>query len=73
MSNLGGDNKQQNTPAEIYANMRNKALEEAAEQALACMNPTPPIEPAYVHFDAANNMAKKIASSIRALKTPEPT
>ena len=30
MDNLGGDNKQQNTPAEIYANIRNKALEEVA-------------------------------------------
>ena len=31
MDNLGGDNKMQNTPAEIYANVRNKALDEAAQ------------------------------------------
>ena len=27
---LGGDNKMQNSPAEIYANVRNRALDEAA-------------------------------------------
>ena len=30
MSDLGGDNRMQATPVEIYANVRNKALEEAA-------------------------------------------
>lgn len=29
---LGGDNKQQNTPAEIYASVRNNALEDAAKE-----------------------------------------
>ncbi len=32
MDNLGGDNKQQNSPAEIYANVRDRALEEAAKE-----------------------------------------
>ena len=30
MNELGGDNKMQNSPAEIYANVRNRALDEAA-------------------------------------------
>ena len=30
MNELGGDNKMQNTPSEIYANVHDKALEEAA-------------------------------------------
>ena len=30
MDTLGGDNKQQNTPAEIYATIRDNAIEDAA-------------------------------------------
>ena len=30
LNSLGGDNKMQNSPAEIYANVRNRALDEAA-------------------------------------------
>jgi hypothetical protein len=56
MDRHGGDNRQQNTPAEIYANVRDKALEEAA---VICE--TAPDRLRNSTFDGA-------AAAIRALK-----
>lgn len=67
MDNLGGDNQQQSTPAEIYANVRNKALEEAA---LVCE--ARKLDSDYTREDqVVNTECDSCASEIRALKTEE--
>lgn len=68
MNTLGGDNKQQSSPTEIYANVRNKALEEAAR---ACVRLGKDCDGRDLVEREWKHQCEVCAESIRALKTEE--
>ena len=70
MADLGVDNKQQNTPAEIYAQVRNRALEDAAKVAERVIQVQTGLEFLGIVSHTVN---QQVAQAIRALKHDKET